>query len=118
MLLPPIPLFTALDDMNRADADGKPIPFDIVFVTGNLSGKPGAGRVIRLKKVFLAKYKKELPPNLRKEYTPVAAAQIKEPRLRNSVKRLWVPDIEQIRNCNIRLIIEFNGREIIWHSYE
>jgi hypothetical protein len=112
----PITLFNALDEMNLADADGTPIPFDITFVTGNLAGKAGAGRVIRLKKVYLAKFKKELPQGLRKEYTPVAAAEIKEPRLRNSIKRLWIEKTQEIKNCNIRLIIEFNGREIIWHG--
>ena len=110
----PISLFELIDDMNYSDADGKPVPFDIVFVTGNLAGKPGAGRVIRLKQVYLAKFKKELPINLRKEYMPVASEKIREPRLRNSVKRLWIEKTQEIRNCNIRLIVEFNGREVNW----
>jgi hypothetical protein len=114
----PINLFDALDEMSIADADGTPVPFDIVFVTGNLAGKPGAGRVIRLKKVYLAKFKKELPQGLRKEYTPVSAAEIKEPRLRNSIKRLWIEKTQEIKNCNIRLITEFNGREVIWYASE
>lgn len=112
----PINLFQVLDEMNASDADGKPVPFDIVFVTGNLAGKPGAGRVIRLKKVYLAKFRKELPIGFRKEYTPVAAAEIKEPRLRNSIKRLWIDKTCEIKNCNIRLIVEYNGREVNWYG--
>ncbi len=115
-MLPPISLFAALDEMNLHDADETPVPFDIEFVTGNLSGKPGAGKIVRIKKVFLAKYKRELPFHIRQDYTPVASNQISEPRLRNSIKRLWIPDTQEIKNCNIRLITKFNGREINWHD--
>ena len=103
-----------LDEMNYCDADGNAVPFDITFVTGNLAGKAGAGRIVSYRKVILAKFKKELPIGLRKEFTPVASEQIKEPRLRNSVKRLWLEETKEIKNCNIRLIIKFNGRDVIW----
>ena len=87
-------------------ADGK--PFDVKFVTADLEKQTG-GEIIELRQVRLS---------IAKRAAPIARAGKKknagtQNHWANSTRNAVLPN-GLIRKFHIRLIIEFNGRKVIW----
>lgn len=95
--------------MEKFDQKGRPVPFDIEFVSCNRTDKTG-GELIRLEKVILAKNAKK-----RKKVKAGGTGKSKPAnQWRNGVRNLLILSSNQIRKCRIRLITELNGHTIVY----
>lgn len=114
MKMAPIRLAQVLDIMDYHDSQGKPIPFDLVYVADD-------GHIVRLKNVILAKNRKDLPLQMRRSYATGATLDSvsggrgkSKRRLDTMIKVLYTGGTPPFRNVHIRTITECNGREIIY----
>lgn len=103
-------LSKALDDMNRRDFKGIPVPFSLVFCTANEANDTG-GEVITIKKAVLGKLLRTAPQADKIRET---LSDKKPHRRANSIKRIFDLETERYYTVHIRLMWEFNRNEICW----
>jgi hypothetical protein len=104
-----IPLKTALKEMERFDADGKAVPFQVRWVS--LSGT-----VIECKKGILAKNSGKLNSfvPLEKGGQGIANKSIKAANhSKNRTRNILFLDSNQIRKLKIHLITQFNNQTVV-----
>lgn len=103
-----IKLKDALQTMERTNARGLPIPFNIVFCTADLNRKTG-GEIIQLDNAVLSRKIKH-PTHYRKSNEQV----IKKPlHYRNRTRNLQQLKTSEIRKAHIDLVLYLNGEEVV-----
>ena len=103
-----ITLVTVLDQMEMMDPDNKPRKFDIKFVTADMNRKTG-GEIIEIKNArkCIGERNKEII------YGSGSRPSRKPDHYKNSTRNILCEN-GQIRKVHIRLIIEFNGKKVIY----
>ena len=112
-----IRLGDALDQMDQTDQDGKPIPFQIKFVTANRKLLEG-GDIVELpvarKCIGKRQGKVIFDKRDKKAVSSHNDSISRDPRhWKNSTRNLLLPN-GQIRKVHIRLIIEFNNLKVCY----
>ena len=110
-----IRLWNVLEIMDSFDGQGKPVRFQLKFVTANRLEKTG-GEIIELKDACKCSVKtrkgEEVFPE--KRHFPAMEKASKDPRhWSNSTRNILLPN-GQIRKVHIRLIIEFNHQKVCY----
>ena len=110
-----IRLWDVLDEMDRIDAEGKPLKFQMKFITANRDLGSG-GDIIEIKDgCKCVGKKKDVDPIFQKD--KLVLAEKKETRNPlhwiHSTRNILLPN-GQIRKVHIRLIIEFNHRKVCY----
>jgi len=100
-----IPLSEVLKQMERTDAKGKPVPFDIAVCTYDRFRKKGGER-LELKQVVVYRQK-----HVKK--TPSDKTKIPN-HYENGTRNLLILSSGQIRKIHIRLIEKFNGKIVYY----
>ena len=132
-----------LDIMEKRDGDGNPVPFSLAFISFNRVFLNKVKRQMKLqpelplmeivKSIFelvtevekigiVKKYENTI---LAKNMTtisntsaarePIVTARANQPKqLRSAIRRLYLPKEMKIKNCYTRLIITFNGLQVIY----
>lgn len=110
-----IRLWDVLEIMDSMDGHGKPIRFQVKYVTANRSTKEG-GDMIELKDACKCSVRTKQGKEIfaeRKNF-PVNAMVSKDPRhWSNSTRNILLPN-GQKRKLHIRLIIEFNNKKVCY----
>jgi hypothetical protein len=103
-------LSQSLDKMNTRDFKGIPVPFSLVFSTAD-EAKGTGGEIIILKKAVLGKLLRTAPQADKIKET----LSDKKPQQRaNSIKRIFDLETERYYTVSIRLMWQFNNKEICW----
>ena len=113
MKLQYIRLSDVLKEMDRIDGSGKPVSFDIKFVTSNRKLGTG-GEIIEIKGARKCVEIKggEVVIDTRKSATPGEVPVSRNPHhWINSTRNLLLPN-GRIRKVHIRLIIGFNNQKV------
>ncbi len=110
-----IRLWDVLEIMDSVDAEGRPVRFQVKYITANRTTGEG-GDIIELKDAskcsIRTKKGEEVFPQ-RKNF-PVADKLAKDPRhWVNSTRNILLPN-GQKRKLHIRLIIEFNHKKVCY----
>ena len=106
-----IRLIDALNLMRDVDGEGNPVPFSVQYVTHNRLSKVG-GEIIEIPKavVCVAFRKGKVVYDTR----PKTALKRDPQHYLNSTRNFHIVGTDNIRKCNIRLIIQFNGQKVVW----
>lgn len=108
-----ITLKEVLEIMNQQDAQGNPIPFDIVFCTYSRQQKKGGERINLNNVVKVVSQKKDkviIDKRLPQNTTPSKWPH----HYKNQTRNIMVLASMQIRKVHIRLIEKFNGHQVTW----
>lgn len=110
-----IRLWDVLEIMDSVDVDGKPVRFQIKYVTANRTTREG-GDIIGLKDAckcsIRTKNGEEVFP--KRQNFPVTEKTAKDPRhWENATRNILLPN-GQKRKLHIRLIIEFNHKRVCY----
>jgi len=100
----------ALKLMDRLDHKGKPIPFELTFVTADRKRNTG-GNLKTAKAAILSKHNNKLPLHQRR--VDGFGGSRKPASHENATRNIQTPD-GTITKVHIRLIKSFNGQVIIW----
>ena len=110
-----IRLWDVLEIMDSAEAEGKPVMFQVKYVTANRTTKEG-GDIIELKNAckcsIRTKKGEEVFPQ-RKNF-PVTEKAAKDPRHWDHATRNILLPNGQKRKLHIRLIIEFDHKKVCY----
>lgn len=106
----PVFLKDALKLMDRLDHKGKPIPFDLEFVTADRRRDTG-GKWMKAEGAILSKHNKDLPLHIRR--SDGFAGSKKPASHENQQRNIQTPD-GTITSVHIRLIKVFNGHPVTW----
>jgi hypothetical protein len=106
-------LSDVLEQMDQLDANGNPVPFDIIFCTNNRKTGDG-GRRITMKRAIKV-VGKDSSGGLVLDRTAPKTSYSKNPNLYKNAQRLIVTlGTNEIRKVHIRLIEFFNNKQVIW----
>jgi len=100
-----IALSDVLQQMNKVDPKGMPIPFDLEVCTYNRFQKKGGER-LSLKQVIIHKQKHVKKPVKDKTKIPN--------HYENSTRNVMIVSSGEIRKIHIRLIERFNGKAVFY----
>jgi hypothetical protein len=104
-------LTQVLEQMEKTDKGGNPLPFTVTFVTANTQTEEG-GDLVTLKGAVLAQKIKGLPTYAKRAIQQEDEA-IKNPKhWENGTRNLW--HNERYVKVHIRLITQFNGTKVIY----
>ncbi|MFZ4523913.1 MAG: hypothetical protein ACOYNC_19585 [Bacteroidales bacterium] len=109
-----IQLSKALDLMDQLDDDGKPVKFQVKFVTANRKLKTG-GEIIEIAdgRKCVGKRRGEMVFDMRKSLQDPSCVSRPPNHTANSTRNILLPT-GGIRKVHIRLIIEFNNQKIFF----
>ena len=110
-----IRLWDVLEIMDSFDGQGKPVRFQLKFVTANRSEKTG-GEIIELKDACKCSVRTKKGKEIfaAKKNFPVDDRITKDPNhWVNSTRNILLPN-GQKRKLHIRLIIEFNNKKVCY----
>ena len=109
-----IQLSKVLDQMDQLDDDGKPVRFQVKFVTANRMLKTG-GEIIEIVdgRKCVGKRRGEMVFDTRKSSQDPSAISRPPNHTANSTRNILLPN-GGIRKVHIRLIIEFNNQKIFF----
>jgi hypothetical protein len=102
--------FKDMMDKMRQTYQGKPIPFDIEFVSYDIARKTG-GEIIAYKAVVLADTHKEAKKYVKTGGAPEKSAS-QPAHKANQTANLFIPETGQIRKFHPRLVISFNNEKV------
>lgn len=110
-----IRLWEALETMDTVDAQGRPVRFQLKFVTANRQTGEG-GEIIELKDATKCSVRtrdgREIFPQ--RSFSPAATRTEKNPNhWANATRNVRLPN-GQKRKLHIRLIIEFNHQKVVY----
>lgn len=110
-----IRLWDVLEIMDSVDAEGRPVRFQVKYITANRTTKEG-GNIIELKdacKCSIRTKKGEEVFAHRKNF-PITEKAARDPRhWDNATRNILLPN-GQKRKLHIRLIIEFNNKKVCY----
>jgi len=87
----------------------------VLQILNNATDKEKIGKIVFVKNAVLARNMRNISnTSAAREPIVTARSTIPNKMLRSSIRRLFLPDTMQIRNCYLRLIIEFNGHPVIY----
>lgn len=109
----PIRLKDMLAALDARDERGWPIPFEITFVTFSRTKRTG-GEVITMTNCIRKRHARQLSRADRREFVPTNRREIAAPQMRSDLIRLYKIDNEAVRVCYQRMIVAFNGREVVY----
>lgn len=92
--------------MDRKTEDGQPVPFSFSYVTWNQNSKTGGA---------LRHYDDaELAASAKKEKRYTSNANKKSNHRENMTRHIFIGDEKHPRKFNIRSIIRFNGKKVVY----
>ena len=110
-----IRVWDVLENMDSFDGQGKPVRFQLKFITANRSEKTG-GDIIELKDACKCSVRTKKGKEIfaAKKNFPVVERITKDPNhWVNSTRNILLPN-GQKRKLHIRLIIEFNNKKVCY----
>lgn len=97
-----------IEEMDKLNGDGKPIPFSIKFITADRTRRIG-GEIITIEKAEKCVGKKGEKVIYATPVNPSKPAN----HFENQTRNINIPGSGQVRKIHTRLIIEFNGLKVI-----
>lgn len=111
-----IRLGQALDQMDQVDENGKPVPFQIKFVTANRQSKSG-GEIVELKSAVKCDGQRNGQMVVDHREKPASSSGKPTPKdpnhWVNATRNILLPN-GQIRKIHLRLIIEFCHKKVCY----
>lgn len=102
--------------MDKLTTQGQPLPFNLIAITGNRKLDTG-GEILHLQSVYQYKYHKKWEGDNSSNFDKLPSSKnvggASNP-LANRIRRIYIPDTEEVKNVDMILITHFNWRRMIY----
>jgi hypothetical protein len=102
--------------MDKLTTYGQPLPFNLIAITGNRKLDTG-GEILHLQGVYQYKYHKKWEGDNSSNFDKLPSSKnvggASNP-LANRIRRIYIPDTEEIKNVDMILITHFNWKRMIY----
>lgn len=107
-----ISLKDALDAMNKLDQFERPVPFSLVYCTFSRQRQAG-GELIKIERAII---NKPLKKSAQKKVAALAAKNggQQTQHFNNKTRNIKLMPSGEIRKFRIRMLLEFNGQQVIY----